>query len=482
MFWRKLAVVLTAPIFLFSNIAAHAQGLRLLRDAEMEKFLEDYSHPIFAAAGLSPESIEILIVNDGSFNAFAGGRYMGVNTGFLTTVDTPNQMEAVIAHEAGHLAGGHTARTGDAIAAASRPMILGLLLGAAAIAAGAPDAGLAALSLGQTVGTANFLKYSRGQEASADQAGLTYLEKLGKSGQGALEVWRKLRNQQIIRGFDINPYYVTHPLANARLTALQARVEASPYVDVKDPPEEIERLKYIQAKIYGFLHDPNATLRKFPLTDQSGPAHYARAVAFFRTARIDEALEEIRTLTELDPDNPYFHELEGQMLFEFGRTNEAIGPHRTSIEHLPDNALLRINLGRALLASSEPHLIEESAGEFKRALFLEPDNSFGWFELARAYGALDQEHMALLATAESRYHAGSKPEANQFARRAMAGLKRGTPEWRQASDIILATQPEDGPVQPLPPGLEEPSPLPRAPAPEEDQTPDVPDPTFAPNG
>lgn len=476
--WRRLAAALTAPIFAFGGVAAQAQGPSLLRDAEIEKFLDDYSRPLFAAAGLSPDSIKILIVNDGSFNAFAGGRYMGVNTGLLTTADTPNQVEAVIAHETGHLAGGHTARTGDALAAASRPMLLGLLLGAAAIAAGAPDAGLGILTLGQTVGQANFLKYSRGQEASADQASITYLDRLGHSSRGALEIWRKLRNTQIIRGGTLNPYFLTHPLANERLTSLQTRVEASPYADVKDPPEEIERLKYIQAKIYGFLHDPNATLRKFPLTDQSGPAHYARSVAYFRVAKIDEALKEIRTLTELKPDNPFFHELEGQMLFEFGRTDESIAPHREAIRLMPDNALLRIGLGRALLASNEFSMIEESTAEFKRALLLESDNSFGWFELARAYGALDQESMAMLATAESRFHAGLEADANQFARRAMAGLSRGTPEWRQASDIILATQPE-GEAAPLPTGVEQPAPLPPRPVPEPEKTPDVPDPTFA---
>ena len=481
MILRKLIIALTALFFFSGDMVARAQGLRLLRDAEIEQFLDDYSRPIFAAAGLPPESIKILIVNDGSFNAFAGGRYMGVNTGLLTTVETPNQLEAVIAHEAGHLAGGHTARTGDAIAAASRPMLLGFLLGAAAIAAGAPDAGLGILSLGQTVGQASFLKYSRGQEASADQASITYLNRLGKSSRGALEVWRKLRNSQIIRGSNINPYYLTHPLANERLTALQTRVEASPYVDVTDPPEEIRRLEYIQAKIYGFLHDPNATLRKYPLSDQSGPAHYARSVAYFRVAKIDEALNEIRTLTEQHPDNAYFHELEGQILFEFGRVNDSVEPHRRSIALLSDNALLRINLGRSLLATNEPPLVEEAVSELKRALLLEPDNSFGWFELARAYGALGEEPMALLATAESRYHIGAKADANQFARRAMAGLTRGSPEWRQASDIILATQPDEENARPLPPGVEEPAPMPRSPD-ESRETPDVPDPepAFAP--
>ncbi|MEM8772935.1 MAG: M48 family metalloprotease [Pseudomonadota bacterium] len=479
MIYQKTLVMLAALLTALAPMAASAQGISLLRDAEMEEFLYDYSNPLFKVAGLPENSIKILIVNDGSFNAFAGGRYMGVNTGLLTTADTPNQVEAVLAHEVGHLAGGHTARTGDAIAAASRPMLLSLLLAAGAIAAGAPDAGLAVLGLGQTVGTANFLKYSRGQEATADQSSITYLDKVGHSSKGALEIWTKLRNRQIITGNRINPYFLTHPLANQRLTALRTRAEASPYYDVEDSPAEIERLHYIQAKIYGFLHDPNATLRKYPLTDQSGPAHYARAVAYFRVAKIDQALSEVRTLTELYPNNAYFHELEGQILFEFGRTNEAIEPHRQSIALKSDNALLRINLGRALLASGEPILIEEAAKEFRRALLLENDNAFGWFELARAYGALDNEPMAMLATAESRYHGGAPGEANSFARRAIVRLERGSPEWRQAADVILATQPK-GAAAPLPPGVET-SPPPQTPEPVKlpDEGQDVPDPTFA---
>lgn len=474
---RKCVLSLTAGALAFAPALAQAQGISLLRDAEIEEFLEDYAHPIFRAAGLSPESIEILIVNDGSFNAFAGGRYMGVNTGMLTTTETPNQVEAVIAHEAGHLAGGHSARTEEAIAAATRPMLLGLLLAAGAIAAGAPDAGFGILSLGQNVGTANFLRYSRGQEATADQASITYLNEIGHSSKGALDVWRKLRNSQIIRGDKINPYYQSHPMANERLTALRERAEASPYFDVKDPPEEIERLELIQAKIRGFLHDPNSTLRQYPLTDQSKPAHYGRALAYYRTSQIDKALSEIRELTEMQPNNPYFHELEGQMLFEFGRPDEAIGPHQRSVELKSDNALLRVNLGRALLASSDPANREEAATELKRALLLERDNSFAWSELARAYGAMDNEPMALLATAEARYHVGAEVEANTFARRAISRLKHGTREWRQAADIILATQPKEG-APPLPTGVDENGPAPLPPSKDEDKTPDVPDPAF----
>jgi predicted Zn-dependent protease len=475
---RKAFLSLAAATVAFGGSLAQAQGIRTLRDAEIEIFLDDYARPIFRVAGLPENSIQIIVVNDGSFNAFAGGRYMGVNTGRLTIADTPNQIESVIAHEAGHLAGGHSARTGDAIAAASRPMLLGLILAAGAIAAGAPEAGMGILGLGQTIGRANFLIYSRGQESTADQSSITYLDKLGHSSKGAIEIWRKMRNSQIIRGRKINPYSQTHPMANVRLGALERRVVSSPYYEHKDSPEDIERLHYIQAKIYGFLHDPKVTFRKYPLTDQSGPAQYARAVAYYRTGLIDDGLSEIRKLTAAQPDNPYFHELEGQMLFEFGRASEAIGPHRRSTELLTDNALLRINLGRALLASGEHADREEAVKELKRALLLESNNSFGWFELARAYGAMDNETLAILATAESRYHAGAKRDANQFARRAIAKLRRGTPDWRHAADIILATQPESGGL-PLPGEVEDTdAPAPTEPAGGEKRGPDVPDPTF----
>lgn len=446
---RKIILCAAACSIGLSATAAQAQGISLLRDAEIEQFLDDYSRPIFRAAGLNPNSIEILIVNDQSFNAFAGGRYMGVNTGLLITAETPNQVEAVIAHEAGHLAGGHSARNSDAIASATRPMLLGLLLAAGAIAAGEPGAGLGLIGLGQNVGIANYLTYSRGQEATADQSSITYLDALGKSSKGALELWSNIRNSQIIRGQRINPYMQTHPLANDRLTALQSRVEQSPFVDVKDPPQEIERLRLIQAKIRGFLNDPNATLRFYPLSDRSDAARYARAVAYYRQSQIDKSLGEIEYLTNEYPGNAYFHELKGQILFEYGRTNESVDPYRQSVELRPDNALLRLGLGRALLATGEHWAIEQSVAEFKRALVIERDNSFAWFELARAYGAQENEVMANLATAESRFYAGAHADANAFARRAMTGLKRGSPEWRQAADIILASQPDQG-AAPLP--------------------------------
>lgn len=450
-----------------------AAAQSLLRDAEIERFLDDYSRPVFRAAGLPADQIQILLIGDQTFNAFAGGLMMGVNTGLITISDTPSQIQGVIAHEAGHIAGGHTARSDEAMSAATRPMLLSLVLAAGAIAAGAPDAGIGLLGLGQTIGIANALKYSRGQESSADQAALTYLEAIGRSGGGLIESFQKLRNEQLIHGQRVNPYMQSHPLAVQRVTALEERAQAMAHFGVKDSPEEIERLHLIQAKIKGFLQDVNVTLRQYPLSDQSDAAHYARAVAYYRSANIERALGEIEKLLAAYPDNPYYNELKGQMLFEYGHIAESIEPHRRSVALAPGEALLLINLGRALTATEEPAQVTEAVKQLKAALLLEPDNSFGWFELARAYGVLDKEPLADLAMAEARYHAGAKPQAAQFAQRARAKLPKGTPEWRQATDIIVASMG----VDPASGGGERRKP--EAPPDEQKRTPgDVPDPKL----
>ena len=436
---KIVAVLATAFLFI-----GQASAQMVLRDAEIEQWLDDYARPLFKAAGLPADQIQILIIGDPSINAFASSLLMGVNTGLFTNADTPNEVEGVIAHETGHIAGGHTARSDEAMAAASRPMLLSLVLAAGAIAAGAPEAGIGLLGLGQRVGLAQILRYSRGQEASADQAAVTYLNALHHSSEGLLDFFAKMRNSEILTNHKINPFLQNHPLSNQRITALTERVENSPYRGVKDSPEEIERLQLIKAKINGFMQDTNTTLRQYPLSDQSDPAHYARAVAYYRGAFIDKALKEINYLLDHYPDNPYYHELKGQMLFEFGRVEESIPSHQRSVELAPDKALLRINLGRALVATEDTARYPEAVKELKAALLIEPDNSFGWSELARAYGGLGEDAMADLATAEARFHAGAKGEAAHFAQRAKRGLKPGTPEWREASDIVLVVAGDAG--------------------------------------
>ncbi|MEM9990015.1 MAG: M48 family metalloprotease, partial [Pseudomonadota bacterium] len=348
---------------------AKAQGISLLRDAEIEQFLRDYSDPVLVAAGLDPAAVDIYLVGDPSLNAFvANGLKMFYHTGLITEADTPNQILGVIAHETGHLAGGHQQRGAAARAQASRPMMLSLVLGAAAIAAGSPEAGMSILGLGQTVSVAEALAYNRGQEAAADQAAITYLETIGASGEGLVEFFEKLSNRQLLRSRRPDPYFQTHPLPLQRMNNLRERVANQKNVTHRDTEEDIFRLRMIQAKIHGFMQDSYTTLRQYPLSDQSPPARYARAVAYYRGSELEKALREVDRLIEEDQDNPYFQELKGQMLFEHGKVWESVGPHRKSTELAPQYALLKINLARALIALESQAELEEAISILRLAL------------------------------------------------------------------------------------------------------------------
>jgi predicted Zn-dependent protease len=368
---------------------------------------------------------------------------MGIFTGLLTEADVPNEIEGVIAHEAGHLAGGHSARSRDAMARAQRPALLSLALGAALLAAGAPaEAGIGAIGLGQNLAMSNYLAYSRGQESAADQAAVTYLDAVGSSSAGLIEFFGKLQNEQLITARRAVPYLQTHPLALQRVNALERRAQESVHWPERDSAEDIEKLRFIQAKIHGFLNEPHVTLRMYPLTDQSGPARYARAVAWYRDSKLEDASREIDRLLEEQPDNPFFHELKGQMLFEHGQVEEAITPHRRSVALAPQFALLRINLARALVATEREANVSEAIAMLEEALRLERSNSFAWTELARAQSLRGNESLAMLAQAEANYHGGNPIDAHRFATLAKDKLDAGTPEHQQALDIVVATAEE----------------------------------------
>lgn len=429
-------------VFLLA-LPGQATAQVLLRDAEIEAWIDDMSHPLFEAAGIPPDRVQIYLIGDQTPNAFAGassGLLMGIHTGLITLADAPNEIEGVIAHETGHLAGGHSARTRDALRKASRPALMSLVLGAALIAAGAPpEAGFGAFGLGQSVAQDTYLTHSRGQESAADQAAVTYLDAVGSSTAGLLDFFDVLKNRQLIRASQPQPYFQTHPLAVQRVARLRGRAEASPYWDVKDTPEEVFDLRMIQAKILGYMNEPHVTLRQYPLADQTAPARYARAVAYYRQSDLDKARREIDRLLADSPGNPYFHELKGQMLFEHGKVKESLDPHRRSVELAPDIALLQINLARALVTTDLDENVVEAINLLESALRLERDNGFAWSILARARSHRGQEPLAMLAQAEAAYHYGDAASAHRFASMARGKLPAGTPEHQQALDIIVST-------------------------------------------
>ncbi len=434
----KTAAPLAAALLLaLSVLSTPAHALGLIRDAETEYMLREFSEPIFKAAGLNPDAVRIHLVNAKSLNAFvAGGQRMFIHTGLILESDRPNMLIGVIAHETGHMAGGHLSRTQDALKGASAPMIVSTLLGIGAIAAGAGDVGMALITGGQTLAQRNFLQYSRIQEASADQAAVTYLDRVGWSGEGMMDTFYLFRGQEVLSERQQDPYLRSHPLSTQRLSALEDRVTKSPFYDAKDPPEWVAAFNMIKAKLYGFLDRPDLTFRRFPPSDQSLPAHYARAVAHHKRGDPANALKELAPVLQAMPNNPFVWELQGQILFENGKVRESIPPYERAVELAPSSPLLHVGLAQSLIATEDAALTEKALDHLQTAQQHDKEDSRSFQQAAIAYARLGDYGNAELATAERFYILGQLPRAKEHAKRAQIELPSGSPGWLRAEDIL----------------------------------------------
>jgi predicted Zn-dependent protease len=436
------ALALCAALTFAGMGAATAQGVSIVSDAETEAMLQDYATPILKVAGLDPSVVKIHLVNDRRLNAFvAEGQQMFYNTGLITIVETPDELIGVMAHEIGHMAGGHLVQRREHIDQLQAPMIASMILGIGAIAAGQGDAGMALILGGQHLATRGFFAYTREQEASADQAGAGYLQRAGMSGRGMLDLFSSMRDQEMLSAERQDPFARSHPMSATRFNALEERVKASPYFDRELPPEEVHRFKMVQAKLHGFLDEPNTTFNRYPATDKSDYARYARSVAYHRTGALAEALTEIDPLLASDPKNPYIHEVKGQILFESGKIEEAVTSYRQSVDLKPEDPQLHLGLGRAMLGrdgeenarAAIPHLLTGTRGAAQ---------PFGYYQLSIAYGRLNDIGMAELATAQYYNALGRVKESKMHATRAQKNLRQGSPEWLQAQDLAMQAPPE----------------------------------------
>jgi predicted Zn-dependent protease len=437
---RDAVASLAAFCVFLAPALSHAQSL--IRDTEVEETLHQLADPVFEVAGLDPKEVEIMIIGDKELNAFAtSGQRMGLYTGLIIETETPNQLLGVIAHETCHIACGHTARSGTMMRAGLRPMLLTMGLGLIAAMAGAPDAAMGLLASSGQFGTLAVLTYSRVQEASADQAAAGYLEKVGRSGRGLAEFFENFRYQEVFSQARRYAYFRSHPISSDRISALKGRVEKASNYGRTEDPKEIEAHAVMKAKLDAFLSPPQQSFVKYKEKDTSYPARYARAIAYYRASEPERALKAIDALLAERPDNPYLWELKGQVLFENGRVQEAEAPHRKSVELKPDAPLLRVNLGQAILAVEGGKRTDEGIAELQKALRLEDDNSFAWRLLSQAYDRKGQPGLARLAAAEANFSEGDDRQARVFGMRARDQLERGTPEWRRATDIVLASEP-----------------------------------------
>ncbi|MEM7661684.1 MAG: M48 family metalloprotease [Pseudomonadota bacterium] len=436
LFNRFIALMLAG---LMAVLPAQAQ---FLRDAEIEAILREYTDPLLEAAGLVPEDVSIYVVNDLSLNAFvAGGQNIFINSGLIIEADHPGQLKGVIAHEAGHIAGAHGARRAQDFAKAARPGYISIGLGIIAIAAGAPEAGAALIANAQQLTALQFFTFTRAQESSADQAALTYLERTGQSPAGLVEFFEEFRYQEVFSQARRFEYFRTHPLASDRILALRQRAEETGLMDAPHSERSLRQMDMMHAKLIGYLEHPNKVYQRYPPEDESMPARYARAHLAMRSLDFNLALEETEYLLEAEPDNPYFHELKGFIMFEKGDIEASIEPYKNAVDLSDGNPLLLVSYARSMIARGDPGDVEEGETALRRSIIAEPDNAFAWAELAVALDKQGRRGEAELATAERSFHVGDYVGAQVFSGRAMKNLETGTPLHRRAQDIHTVTDP-----------------------------------------
>lgn len=428
-----LARLLAALALTLAAVPAAAAGL--IRDAEIERTLDRIAAPLLRAAALNPATVQIYIVSDPEPNAFvAGGQNIFLHTGMLAELDSLDELRAVIAHEIGHIAGGHISRRDQALQGARGIAAIGMLGAAAAAVGGSPEASVAIAAGAGQAAQRTALAYSRGEEASADQAGLRYLAASGADPEAALKVMRRFRGQEALSYRTMDPYAVSHPVWSERIALLEDRVADMPPGSPPSAEDSYWHARMV-AKLHAFLDSPAQTLRRYPDGDVSENATYARAIAWHRRPDMAKARAAMAKLVAAHPDDPYYRELDGQFLLESGRAPEAATAYRQALELAPDEPLILGGLGRALLNTDDPAATREARDILARSTRMDPANSGVLRDLALAEARLGNEGAAALATAERFVLEGRFRDAARQAARAEALLPQGSPGWRQAEEI-----------------------------------------------
>jgi predicted Zn-dependent protease len=447
----RLTAAVTAAALALAPMPALSQqkGPPVIRDTESEQLLRDYTRPILRAAGMEKQNIQMVIINESAFNAFvADGRRIFVNYGALMQSDTPGQIIGVLAHETGHLAGGHLSKLREQLAQAQTQMIIAMLLGAGALVAagtrggnsnsGLANVGAAAVSAPQEMIRRNLLSYVRQQEENADRAGVKFLTATGQSARGMYETFKRFTNESLFAARGADPYAQSHPMPAERVAALEELARSSPYWDKKDDPALQLRHDMVRAKISAFMERQDTFYRRYPLSNDSLPARYGRAIATYRHGDLRSAVAQIDALIQLQPANPYFSELRGQALLEGGKPAEAIAPLRKAVQLSNNAPLIEMLLGQALVASDNKAYTEEAITILRAAVARETEAPLGYTQLAMAYGRKGDYAQADLASAQAAYLRGDNKTARDLAARAKTRFAIGTPGWVKADDIVSA--------------------------------------------
>src|SRR3954465_342481 len=433
-----LAIAAVRPAYAQEN-----EGPSVLRDTETERLFKDMSRPLVLAAGLDPNSVNVVLLNDPEINAFvARGQTVYVQTGLFEAADNINEVQGVVAHELGHVIAGDAIRSESGQKQAAGISILSLVLAAAAMAAGAGDAGMGVLMAGQRAALGEMLAFTRGQEATADATGTRLLSKAGISGKGMMDFFGKLQNQEYrLAIYSKDSFDRDHPLNSERIQALSQTLRADPAYNKPTDPALEARFQRVKAKLMGFV-DPKLAVTKYPERDQSVPAHYARAYAYHLGGYPDKAEAEANALLAKDPHDPFFLELKGQILLEGGKPAEAIAPLREAVQRSGDAPLIAAMLGHALVATEDPKNFTEAKQILKVAVNRDNEDPFAWYQLGIIYDREGDTSRAALATAERSSLENNPKLALASAQMAMKGIPPGSPDWLRAQDIAMVSKAE----------------------------------------
>ena len=435
----KTLLLIVTIFFVFSETQqCHSNQFSIVRDAEIENIIRGYAKPIFNSAGLTADNIKIRVVNDLQVNAFVlGGQNIFINTGLLIKASTPNEVIGVPAHEVGHISGGHLPRIHENLERAKIKSALSLFLGAAiGIATNDVAAGAAVVKAGRGLTIAEILKYNRIQEASADSAALKYLDTTGQSAKGLKTFLEKINNNKLLMRGQKSPYLSSHPVTSDRIKLVENHLLLSRYTEVKSNKSQIIDFEMMRAKIIGFTLPHKKVFKIYPLgTDNTQPAIYARSIANYLIGDLIKALPIIQELIKKEPNNPFFYELKGQMLFENGRIKESLLPYNKSIQLAPKEPLLRINLAKAQIELNTPILIQKAKAHLSLASTQEPDILEIWRLLSIVNGRLGMMGEMVLSQAEFQLLSGNYQSAKVLSDRATKKLSVGSPQWLRSQDI-----------------------------------------------
>lgn len=390
----------------------------------------NYVRQSFKAAGLNPQNAQLILVNDPSINAFvAGGQTIFVHTGLITNAKNVDDFVFVISHEIGHIVGGHVVRGYQEYQRLQKASLITTVLGGlVALASGRPDAGIAVMMGGNTSALGLFTAYRQTEESTADRTAVDIMKKTGYSLLGFNNVMKTIMSYERISDAGETPYFRTHPLTQQRLN------DMSYFLANSTPLHDDLAFNLVKAKLIAFLYPPKQTNSLYQ--DESLPAQYARAIALYRSNKVMDSLKAIEQLIKNNPENPYFHELKGQILFETGQIQPSIEAYQNALHYLPDSLLINLSYANVLLESAKPNEIDQALSALLTVTHQDAEIPAAWQLLGRAYDLQGERDLANYAMAEFYMSTNQISEAKRMAKKAIKGLEKDTVSYQRTKDII----------------------------------------------